>query len=111
MLWLIILLALALGALCSASESAFISANRLRIEVEARRGDGIGPLVRRFVEEPSLYLTTTLAGVTATAVVCATLLALALDDPLLQFFGSTLRLGPAAAIPATALVQILAATI
>ena len=59
---LVILLMLLLSAFFSGSEIAFVAANRLRVEVLARRGGVVGPIVHGFVENPSTFLTTTLVG-------------------------------------------------
>ncbi len=107
--WLIIILALAFGAFFSAAESAFASANRLRVEVEARRGSQLGLLVRRLVEDPPFYLSTTLAGMTTALVVFATLFVLALEAPLRLFYGSTLALAAPLATVASVLTALILA--
>ena len=49
----LILIALLLSAFFSGSEIAFVAANRLKVEVFARRGGMVGRLVSRFLEEPA----------------------------------------------------------
>ncbi len=82
----IILLMLLLSAFFSGSEIAFVVANRLRVEVLARREGVVGPIVRDFLENPATFLTTTLVGNNVALVVYSTLMALYLNPPLEQFF-------------------------
>lgn len=82
----IILLMLALSAFFSGSEIAFVVANRLRVEVLARREGVVGPIVRDFLENPSTFLTTTLVGNNIALVVYSTLTAFYLNPPLERFF-------------------------
>lgn len=89
---LLVLLALTFSAFFSASEIAFVLANRLRVEVEARRGGIVGPIVRRFIADPSLLLTTTLVGNVVALVLYATLASLLLGPSFAQLFTGTLRL-------------------
>lgn len=78
----IILLMLLLSAFFSGSEIAFVVANRLRVEVLARREGIVGPIVREFLQNPSTFLTTTLVGNNIALVVYSTLMALFLNPPL-----------------------------
>lgn len=84
---ILILLALALSAFFSGSEIAYVTANRLRVEVVARRGGMSGPIVQRFLKDPTTLLTTTLVGNNLALVVYSTLLALFLEPPLSGLFG------------------------
>ncbi len=84
---ILIVVALALSAFFSGSEIAYVTANRLRVEVVARRGGIAGPIVQRFLKDPTTLLTTTLVGNNLSLVVYSTLLALFLEPPLLAFFG------------------------
>lgn len=79
----VILLMLVLSAFFSGSEIAFVVANRLRVEVLARREGVVGPIVRDFLQNPSTFLTTTLVGNNIALVVYSTLMALYLN-PLLE---------------------------
>lgn len=83
----VVLLMLVLSAFFSGSEIAFVVANRLRVEVLARREGLVGPIVRDFLDQPSTFLTTTLVGNNVALVVYSTLVALFLTPPLEQFFG------------------------
>ncbi|MFQ5570468.1 MAG: hemolysin family protein [Rhodothermales bacterium] len=86
---LVILLMLLLSAFFSGSEIAFVAANRLRVEVFARRGGRAGRIVHTFLKTPSTFLTTTLVGNNAALVIYSTLMAFYLDDPLASFFEHT----------------------
>lgn len=85
----VVLLMLLLSAFFSGSEIAFVVANRLRVEVLARREGVVGPIVRDFLDEPSTFLTTTLVGNNIALVVYSTLMALLLTPPLEQLFGQS----------------------
>ncbi len=97
----LILLMLGLSAFFSGSEIAFVTANRLRVEVFARRGGRAAPIVQRFLQNPSDLLTTTLVGNNLALVVYSTLMAFYLEPPLRHFFEQSLS-------PATAEVLVLA---
>ncbi len=75
----VILLMLFLSAFFSGSEIAFVSANRLRAEMHAHRGDRSGRLVRQFLNDPSTILTTTLVGNNVALVIYSTLMAFYLE--------------------------------
>ncbi len=79
---LLILLMLVLSAFFSGSEIAFVVANRLRVEVVARRRGLVGRIVLDFMQHPSAFLTTTLVGNNIALVVFSTLTAFYLDPPL-----------------------------
>jgi CBS domain containing-hemolysin-like protein len=87
---LIILLMLALSAFFSGSEIAFVAANRLRVEVVARRGGRVGQLVSNFLAHPASFLTTTLVGNNVALVIYSTLMAFYLEPPLTQLWGQVI---------------------
>lgn len=60
--YLFVLLALLLSAFFSGSEIAFISANRLKIEVKTQQGKLSGKILSGFYEQPSKFLGTMLVG-------------------------------------------------
>ena len=78
----IIIAMLVLSAFFSGSEIAFVAANRLRVEVKARRGGFVGQRVHGFIENPATFLTTTLVGNNIALVVYSTLMAFYLSKPL-----------------------------
>ena len=77
-----ILLMLGLSAFFSGSEIAFVTANRLKTEVRARRGGWAGRITQGFLADPPTFLTTTLVGNNIALVVYSTLMSLALEGPL-----------------------------
>ncbi len=89
----VILLMLVLSAFFSASEIAFVVANRLHVEVLARREGVVGPVVRKFLENPASFLTTTLVGNNVALIIYSTLMAFYLNDPLRQAIGKVGGLG------------------
>ena len=92
----VILVMLVLSAFFSGSEIAFVVANRLRVEVVARREGLVGPIVRSFMEKPSSFLTTTLVGNNIALVVYSTLMAFYLNPPLEAFFTDVVLVGEGA---------------
>ena len=84
----LIITTLFLSAFFSGTEIAFVAANRLRVEMRARRRGILGRLVITFFESPAKLLTTTLVGNNIALVVFSTLLALMLAEPLSQYITS-----------------------
>lgn len=107
----VILLTLVFSAFFSGSEIAFVAANRLRVEVFARRGGMVGRLVSNFLEEPATLLTTTLVGNNLALVLYSTLVALYLEAPLQMFFGELLGLPGAADVLALTVQTIIASVV
>lgn len=107
----VILLTLAFSAFFSGSEIAFVAANRLRVEVFARRGGTVGRIVSNFLEEPATLLTTTLVGNNLALVLYSTLVALYLEAPLQRFFGDLLGMPGAADILALTVQTIIASVV
>ncbi len=92
-LLLFIICTLFLSAFFSGTEIAFVAANRLRVEMRARRHGVLGHLVTFFVESPTRLLTTTLVGNNIALVIFSTAMALALAEPLSRFvFGESPQL-------------------
>ena len=88
----LILLMLVLSAFFSGSEIAFVTANRLKTEVRARRSGWLGRVVQQFLADPGTFLTTTLVGNNVALVVYSMLMSLTLEAPLTAFFEGTLGL-------------------
>ncbi|MDA0378275.1 MAG: hemolysin family protein [Bacteroidetes bacterium] len=107
----LILISLVLSAFFSGSEIAFVSANRLRVEVFARRGGLVGRWVSEFLEQPATLLTTTLVGNNLALVIYSTLVALYLEAPLKLFFGELLGMSGAADILALAAQTVVASVV
>lgn len=86
----VLALLLLLSAFFSGSEIAFVSANRLRAAMAARRGGFAGRLVQRFLETPGMLLTTTLVGNNLALIVYSTVMAFYLEPAFATFFSEVL---------------------
>ena len=86
----LILLMLVLSAFFSGSEIAFVTANRLRAEVRARRGGFVGRILQEFLHDPGMFLTTTLVGNNVALVLYSPLMSILLHDPLTDFCANVL---------------------
>lgn len=88
---LIILLVITVSAFFSGSEIGFVSANRLKLELKARKNTLSGRYLNYFVRNPESFLSTTLIGNNIANVAYATLMALFLVSPItvnyLELFG------------------------
>ncbi|HEX8384621.1 MAG TPA: hemolysin family protein [Rubricoccaceae bacterium] len=93
-----ILLALVLSAFFAGSETAFVTANRLKTEVRARQSGGLGRTAQAFLADPGSLLTTTLVGATVSLAAYAVLVGAWLDGALTVFFGDRLGLPGAGAL-------------
>lgn len=60
--WLVIPLALLLSAFFSGMEIAFVSANKLKIELDAKQGSWAAVILSRFFARPKLFIATMLVG-------------------------------------------------
>lgn len=78
----LIFLTIVLSGFFSGSEMAFVSANRLKMEIESRKNSWTGRVVNYFVRNPETFLTTTLVGNNIVNVVYATLMAIFLVAPI-----------------------------
>ncbi|MGM0507249.1 MAG: hemolysin family protein [Bacteroidota bacterium] len=70
-----------LSGFFSGSEIAFVSANRLKIEIESRREGYASRALGFFMQKPETFLTTTLVGNNIINVLYATLMAIFLVEP------------------------------
>jgi len=82
---LLILLFLALSALFSGSEIAFVSSSKLRVELKRKRGSRRGKILADFFDHPARFLGTMLVG-NNIALVVFTFLMTKLLTPLLEPF-------------------------
>ena len=89
--WLLIILSIILSGFFSGSEIAFVSANKLKLEIASRRKSLVAGSVGFFVRNPETFMTTTLVGNNIVNVVYATLMAIFLAEPIStvyqQWFG------------------------
>ena len=59
---IIITITLVLSAFFSGMEIAFITSDKLRIELEKKKGSKIGKILSGYVEKPSIFLASILVG-------------------------------------------------
>ena len=107
----LIVLMLLLSAFFSGSEIAFVAANRLRVEVVARRGGRVGSIVSNFLNDPATLLTTTLVGNNLALVAYSTLFALFMEPPLDAMYSGLFSLTGTGLGVATLITQTLAASV
>lgn len=79
-------LCLLFSAFFSATEIAFVSANRLHIEVQRQKDSFIGRLINKFFENKSTFITTILIGNTTALVMYGVFVSNVLDPILHTFF-------------------------
>lgn len=79
---LLILFTLLLSGFFSGSEIAFVSSNRLRIELFLRKNTTGSKFLNRFVNDPESFLITTLVGNNIVNVAYATIMAVYLANPI-----------------------------
>ncbi|TAD99306.1 MAG: HlyC/CorC family transporter [Bacteroidetes bacterium] len=80
-----IIISLLFSALFSATELAFISANRLHIELQRQKGKLSGVIFSNFSQKPSYFITSMLIGNTVSLVIYGIFMAKILDIPIIQF--------------------------
>lgn len=84
--WLFICTLLLLSGFFSGSEIAFVSSSKLKLDVQARKESTLGRAIRFFQQFPERFLTVTLVGNNIVNVAYATLMAIALEDPIRNQF-------------------------
>lgn len=91
---LLIILTIFLSGFFSGSEIAFVTANRLKLEIESRKTSWTGRIVNYFVRSPETFLTTTLVGNNIVNVAYATLMTLFLVEPITNIYQNWLGIAP-----------------
>lgn len=71
----IVVVSVTLSAFFSGMEIAFTSANRLRMELDRKRGGFMGRIIERFVAKPGELITTMLVGNNIVLVIYSTFMA------------------------------------
>ncbi len=79
--WLLVAITILLSAFFAGSEIGYVSANRLKLEISARKKTLRGRVMAYFLKNPEAFLSTTLIGNNIVNVIYATLMALFLVHP------------------------------
>jgi CBS domain containing-hemolysin-like protein len=77
-----VIITLVFSAFFSGMEIAFISSNKLQIELQNKQGDLAGRLLSGFIQRPGQFIGTTLMGNTISLVLYGTFMAFLMEDPL-----------------------------
>lgn len=91
---IIIIFTVLLSGFFSGAEMAFVSANRLKLEIESRKKTTVGHSLSFFSENPERFLTTTLVGNNIVNVLYATLMAVFLVEPVQELYYSAFGVMP-----------------
>lgn len=86
--WIIIIISLLFSAFFSGMEIAFISANRLRIELDKKQGGVSSRILSIVTKRPNQYIATMLVGNNIALVVYGIFMAIILEPVILQFTSS-----------------------
>lgn len=105
----IILFTVLASAFFSGSEIAFVSANRLKLEIESRKGSIVSRALAFFNEKPETFLTTTLVGNNIINVLYATLMAIFLAEPVRSVYTSWMGVEPSTVV--VLLIQTIVASL
>lgn len=81
-----VVISLVFSAFFSGIEIAYISANKLQIELQKKQGMWSGKVLSKFLARPGQFIGTTLIGNTIMLVLYGTFMAFLLDEPLRNLF-------------------------
>lgn len=91
---LYIVIVVLLSAFFSGSEMAFVTANKLKLEIESRKNSIRGRSLHFFSKSPESFLTTTLVGNNIVNVLYATLMAIFLAEPIAILYNNLFNSEP-----------------
>ncbi len=86
-----VIITLIFSAFFSGMEIAFISSNKLQIELQNKQGDLTGRLLSVFVQRPGQFIGTTLMGNTISLVLYGIFMAYLMDEPLRRILPEALN--------------------
>lgn len=86
-----VIITLLFSALFSGIEIAYISANKLQIELQSKQGALSGKILSGFVQRPGQFIGTTLMGNTISLVLYGTFMAFLLEEPLTSWLPENLN--------------------
>ncbi len=84
-----VVISLVFSAFFSGIEIAYISANKLQIEIQKKQGMWSGKVLSKFLARPGQFIGTTLIGNTIMLVLYGTFMAFLLDEPLRNLFSES----------------------
>ena len=88
---IIVLISLLLSAFFSGIEIAYISSNKLQIELQNKQGDMRGKIISGFVQSHGQFIGTTLLGNTISLVLYGTFMAFLLEVPLRMWLPASIN--------------------
>ncbi len=77
--WVLLLLAIFFSALFSGMEIAFVSANKLKIELDNKQGNFSAKILSKFLKSPSKFITAMLIGNNIALVIYSMFMAILLE--------------------------------
>jgi putative hemolysin len=103
-----IILSLLFSAIFSGIEIAFVSADRLHIELKSQQGNIVGRILNQFTKKPSQFISTTLVGNTVALVIYGIYMARLVEPFIGEYIANDVLLMLVQTIIATILVLITA---
>lgn len=86
--WSIFFISLFMSAFFSGMEIAFVSANKLEVELENKKGEWAGRKVSEFIQNPTRFINTILIGNNISLVVLSIAASKLMEDDLMQLLNS-----------------------
>jgi putative hemolysin len=86
--WIILLLAMFASALFSGLEIAFVSANKLKIELDKNKGNYSGKILSNFLKQPAKFISAMLLGNNVALVIYSIIMAKLLEPLIIHYFTS-----------------------